>query len=259
MPIHAKYLLPDSELQRLLAKFPELRASPEDYCPTCEKKGTYRWEGKEFPCDCADQLGLYKKYLSSGIGKEYQRLLWDDVDPELDPQLQPIYKFLNDPEKYLNRGVGVYLWGPPGTGKTMIATLILKDLIRKGYTGFSASMAAMVEYFTAGWGGNTDEKSWFTNKFLSSQILVLDELRRENRLAESTFDHILRTRVNEGRPTIITTNLTPDELENGYGSSVLSLIVEKSIVVNLNRQNYRGKAHDRLMREIELDEIRPIR
>lgn len=252
------YLLPDSELQRLLSKFPELRASPDDYCPTCKKKGTYRWEGKDHPCDCAAQLRMYKKYLSSGIGKEYQRLLWDDVDPELDPQLEPIYKFLNDPEKYLNRGVGVYLWGPPGTGKTMIATLILKGLIRKGYTGFSASMAAMVEYFTAGWGGKTDEKAWFTDKFLSSQILVLDELRRDNRLAESTFDHILRTRVNEGRPTIITTNLTPDELENGYGSSILSLIVEKSIVVNLDRKNYRGQAHDRLMQEIELDEIRPI-
>ena len=87
---------------------------------------------------------------------------------------------------------------------------------------------------------------------------MLDELRRDNRLAESTFDHILRTRVHEGRPTIITTNLTPTELENGYGSSILSLIVEQSIVVNLDRQNYRGQAHDRLMKEIDLGEIRPI-
>lgn len=258
MPIYAKYLLGDKELERLLVKFPELRASPEDYCPTCKTKGTYRWQGKEHRCDCAAQLGLYKKYLSSGIGKPYQCLSWDDVDSELDPQLQPIYKFLSDPERYLSRGIGVYLWGPPGTGKTMIATLILKDLIRKGYTGFSATMAAMVEYFTAGWGGNTDEKEWFTDKFLSSQILVLDELRRDNRLAESTFDHILRTRVHEGRPTIITTNLTPGELENGYGSSVLSLIVQQSIEVNLNRQNYRGAAHDRVMQEIDRDEMRPI-
>lgn len=253
------YLLPDNELQRLLSKFPELRASPEDYCPTCKKTGIYRWEGKDHECDCATQLRLYKKYLSSGIGIPYQRLTWDDLDPELDPQLEPIYKFLNDPEKYLSRGIGVYLWGPPGSGKTMVATLILKDLIRKGHTGFSATMAEMVNYFTAGWGGNTEEKNWFTNKFLSSQVLVLDELRRDNRLAESTFDHILRTRVHEGRPTIITTNLTPDELENGYGSSILSLIVQQSIVVNLNRQNYRGQAHDRLMKEIELGETTPIK
>ena len=258
MPI-SDYLLPDSELQRLLVKFPELRADPEDYCPTCNKKGTYRWNGEEHTCDCATQLMLYKKYLSSGIGKQYQRLDWDDVDPELDPQLQPIYKFLSDPEKYIRRGIGVYLWGPPGAGKTMIATLILKDLIRKGHAGFSATMAGMVESFTAGWGGNTDEKSWFTGKFLSSQILVLDELRRDNRLAESTFDHILRTRVNEGRPTIITTNLTPGELESGYGSSILSLIVQQSIEVNLNRQNYRPEAHDNVMNEIDRDEIKPLR
>ena len=252
MPI-TDFLLSDGELQRLLTKFPELRADPNDYCPTCSKTGTYRWEGQDHPCDCSTQLRLYKKYLSSGIGKPYQRLTWDDVDPELDPHLEPIYKFLNDPEKYISRGMGVYLWGPPGTGKTMIARVVDNVL-----SSLAATMAGMVEYFTAGWGGKTDEKQWFTEKFLSSQILVLDELRRDNRLAESTFDHILRTRVHEGRPTIITTNLTPTELENGYGSSILSLIVEQSIVVNLDRQNYRGQAHDRLMKEIDLGEIRPI-
>jgi DNA replication protein DnaC len=252
------FLLSDGELNRLLAKFPELRASSDEYCPTCEKTGHYRWRDVDNNCDCAGQLRLYKKYLSSGIGKPYQRLSWDDMVADVHPELEPIRKYVANPEPYIKRGLGVLLWGPPGTGKTMVSTLILKDLIRSGYTGFSATMAAMVEYFTAGWGGKTEEKDWFTDKFLNSQILLLDEVRRENRLAESTFDHILRTRVHEGRPTILTTNLTPAELENGYGSSILSLLVEQSIAVNLTIQNYRGKAHDRVMREIALGETRPI-
>lgn len=254
----SELLLSDSELERLLARHPELRASPDDYCPTCDKSGTYVWRGKRHDCDCAGQLMLYKRYLSSGIGKPYQRLSWADVAPEVIPQLDPIFDLLTDPDPYIKRGIGVLLWGPPGTGKTLVSTLILKDLILKGHTGFSATMAAMVEFFTAGWGGNTAEKDWFTDKFLNSQILVLDEVRRENRLAESTFDHILRSRVHEGRPTILTTNLTPHELESGYGSSILSLLVEQSIAVNLTMQNYRGSAHDRVLEEIRLRETRPI-
>ena len=57
MPI-TDFLLSDGELQRLLTKFPELRADPNDYCPTCSKTGTYRWEGQDHPCDCSTQLRL---------------------------------------------------------------------------------------------------------------------------------------------------------------------------------------------------------
>ncbi len=252
-------LLPDSELQRLMAQHPELKASPDEYCPTCNKTGIYRLNGQEYACNCVEQLMLLKKYLSSGIGKPYQRLSWEDLDDAVLPDLAPVQEFCSDPEPFIRRGIGILFWGPPGAGKTMVATLILKDLIRRGYTGFSATMAAMVEYFTAGWGGNTEEKVWFTEKFLKSQVLVLDELRWDTRLAETTFDHILRSRVHEGRPTIITTNLTPAGLESGYGSSVLSLLVEQSIAVNLRTDNYRGHAHDRVMQEIRNNEIRPIR
>ena len=252
-------LLSDSELQRLLVKFPELRANPDDYCPTCAKKGTYRWKGQEYPCDCASQLRLYKRYLASGIGIPYQRLSWDDLHPDVKPRLEALKSFLADPEPYISRGIGVLLWGPPGTGKTMVSTLILKDLIGRGHTGFAASQASMVEAFTAGWGGKTDEKEWFRSKFLGSRVLFLDELRPgTTRLDESTFDHILRTRVSEGRPTIITTNMTPDELGSGYGSSVLSLVVEQSIAVNLTGGNHRGLANQRVLDEIAQGEIRPI-
>lgn len=253
------FLLSDKELDRLRSRFPELRADPDEYCPTCNKQGTYRWQGEDHPCDCATQLRLYKRYLSSGIGIPYQRLSWDDVQSDVWPQLEPIRTYLADPEPYISRGTGVLLWGPPGTGKTLISTLILKELISRGHTGFAATMASMVESFTAGWGGKSSEKQWFADKFLNSRVLLLDELRQQGgNLAESTFDHVLRTRVYEGRPTILTTNMTPAQLESGYGSSVLSLLVEQSIAVNLTGTNFRGNAHDRVLAEIANGEIRPI-
>lgn len=253
-------LLSDAEREWLVTRFPELKAGVGEYCPTCQTTGSYVWRGETHVCDCAEQLRLHKRYLACGIGKPYQRLWWDDVDTEVWAQLEPIHDYLEFPAKYVNRGVGVYLWGPPGTGKTLISTLILKSLILSGYTGFSATSAEMVEMFTAGWRGNTDEQTWFSTKFLRSQVLLLDELRRDTRLAETTFDHVLRTRVHGGRPTILTTNLTPTQLESGYGSSVLSLLVEQSLEVHLTLpQNYRARAHERMLAEIKSGEVRPIR
>ena len=52
--------------------------------------------------------------------------------------------------------------------------------------------------------------------------------------------------------------MTPDELGSGYGSSVLSLVVEQSIAVNLTGGNHRGLANQRVLDEIAQGEIRPI-
>lgn len=55
----------------------------------------------------------------------------------------------------------------------------------------------------------------------------------QNGLGPTTFDYILRTRVCEGRPTILTTNMTAADVKTGYGAAVLPLLVEKSIEVHL--------------------------
>ena len=48
----------------------------------------------------------------------------------------------------------------------------------------------------------------------------------QNGLGPTTFDYILRTRVCEGRPTILTTNMTAADVKTGYGAAVLPLLDE---------------------------------
>jgi DNA replication protein DnaC len=258
--IRTRYLS-DAEAERLYRNYPHLGRSHEKFCPTCDKTGTYLWRGKEHPCDCEYQLQLHKHYLNAGIGVTYQRLDFDDYKGPTGA-LTGIEKYLQRHEKYVRRGMGMYLTGSYGTGKTMLANLVVKELVKFGYTAWSTTFSQTVEMFTAGWSDKA-EKDYFQRKFINSEILLLDDVGRELRgtrinLAETTFDAILRQRVQAGRPTIITTNLTPADLEQGYGAAILSLIREKSLEQVLNGNDFRAAANNREMDEIDKGETRPI-
>lgn len=248
--------LTNAERERLLAEHPHLE---EDICPTCRGKETFRWQGADVDCICSEQKRLHRRYLHAGIGTTYQRLSWADV--HFDLVNSPVTDYLDNIEDYVARGMGLLLHGPVGTGKTLVANLMAKELVKKGYDTFVATFASTVEHFTATWGDN-EEKKVFAKRFMQSQMLVLDDLGKEykssNRLSPTTFDHILRTRVQGGRPTILTTNMIARELQGGYGGAVLSLLVEQSIEVELKGDDFRPTANLRTKDEIAAHEIRPI-
>lgn len=250
-------ILSEEEANRLYARFPDLRNGP---CPTCRGKGTYRWESVDHPCNCQLQRQLAKHYSKSGIGVRYQRLDWSDFVGDADA-LSQISEYTLRYDQMLRQGMGLLLTGTLGTGKTFLGTMVLKELIKRGYNCWATTFAQTIEAFTATW-GNQEEKQWFAKKFMHTQVLLLDDLGRDlrtgNNLPQSTFDSILRTRVQEGRTTILTTNMNMRELESGYGSAVLSLLKEVSLLVNFTGDDFRPAANARTLAELDDDETRPI-
>lgn len=258
--IRTRYL-PDDEAARLYRNHPNLGRSYMDYCPTCDKRGSYFWRGRDWDCDCEYQLQLHKHYLAAGVGVTYQRLDWSDYEGPT-RVLDGVTKYLDRRADFLRRGMGLYFLGSYGTGKTMLANLVVKELVKDGMTCFATTFSQTVEMFTAGWSDRAD-KDYFQQKFINSQVLLLDDVGKELRgtrlaLAETTFDAILRQRVQSGRATLITTNMTPGDLEHGYGSAILSLIREKSLEVPFNGSDFRTNARERETDEVLRGEVRPI-
>jgi DNA replication protein DnaC len=252
--------LSDEEFEMIQRHNPELGEGPYDYCPTCRKVGTYRYNGIEHVCDCQEQLQLHQHYLIAGIGLLYQRLDWDHYtgDPEVVKTLQAYVRRHHD---YVDQGLGLLFTGKRGIGKTMLATMVLKELIRAGYRCCYATYSSAMEMYTAGW-RDRDDKRRFEEKFLRTKVLLLDDMGREakssNDMQESTFEHILRNRVQSCRPTILTTNLNYDDLEESYGESAVSLLSEQSMVIEMSGNNFRPKANARKFDEPEGGERRPI-
>lgn len=250
--------LSNAELKRLQSAYPELRHAG---CPTCKDAGHFRWQGKDQECLCTEQKRLHVRYLHAGIGLTYQRLSWGDVGFDVAAACPKLADYLDNFDYYLANGMGLFIPGPVGSGKTLLLMLILKELVKRDYDCYTTTFANTVESFTATWGDN-EEKRWFAKKFMGSQVLGLDDLGKEfrssNRLAPTTFDNILRTRVQNARPTILTTNMTAQEVGHGYGSAALSMLVERSLEMPLTGADFRPIAHGRSLAEIENKETRPI-
>lgn len=253
--------LPSEEAERVYQEAPELEAGHYDYCPTCKKTGTYRYKGVEHDCDCEMQLQLAKHYTAAGIGQKYHRISWSDLTFEPPADVQDYLKYL---DAYIEQGVGLMLAGPNGAGKTMLGTLILKTIIRRGYRCYSTGSSSMVEAYTNGWSGNHEAAAWFKHKFTDSKVLLLDDLGKEFfskiQLNVTTFDHILRTRDQNNRPTLLTTNIVnPDELFAGYGRSIMSLLVGASIWVTMDAlPDFRYQMLPGVRDAVRAGEIRPI-
>lgn len=249
-------LISDAEFNRLKVTHPETQGA----CVTCRDDGGFIQGGTTRKCDCGAQRSLQTRYSHAGIGLLYQRMTWDDVKvPEA--QLAPIREYLANIDEYVSRGIGLFISGTVGSGKTLILNLLLKELVQRAYDCYGTTFAGTVEAFTSTW-GSPEEKVHFANRFMRSKVLGLDDLGKEfrssNGLSKTTFDYILRTRVQEARPTILTSNLNALEVKTGYGASVLSLLVEQSIEVPLTGDDYRPHAHNRTITEVKSRETRPI-
>lgn len=251
-----------ADAERLYQDFPNLQKGPEKACPTCGGHKTYFWKGKSWECNCSRQLQLHKHYLVSGVGVTYQRLDWEDY--EGDPGIvEQINKYLEGHENFVGRGIGLLLTGQYGVGKTLLATLLLKELIKMGYRCMATTFSETVEAFTAGW-KSVDDQRYFREKFVNSDVLLLDDLGREfkskNALNETTFDNLLRSRVQGGRPTLITTNMSMGQLQDGYGGAVMSLLREVCLEYSFPEEveDFRPRSQKRALEELSKGEVRPI-
>jgi DNA replication protein DnaC len=255
-----KRMLSDEDAERLYAEFPEIKQSYEKYCPTCGKTGFYFWKGKKNICDCRGQLNLFKNYQNAGIGKLYHSLTWEDFhgDPELKVAA---VDYLESADRLIANGIGIILLGDIGVGKTMAMNLLMKDLLRLGHRVYATTFASMISMFTAGWNSNED-KQLFERRIRMSEILLLDDLGKEMKtktnLGEWTFDHVLRSRVQHGRPTFITTNMNGSEIQEGYGAATMSLLLETSIAYEVQGSDFRPEAGKRKVDEVKKGIIRPI-
>jgi DNA replication protein DnaC len=240
-------------------------------CPTCGssrldvdednygwEEGTYLLDGVEHRCDCQTQLDLFIHYTLANIGDQYQRLNWKDFSGSQAAK-DAVALYLDKWEKAKLNGMGLEFSSPNlGVGKTFAATTIAKELIKKGERVYFLPFLEVVEILA-----HSKDRSPQETRLRDTPVLVLDEVvpaitAAQRELFASKFEEVIRHRTNYNLVTIMTTNLTPDELHDEYPRAY-SLLAAKQIRIEMKGQDARQGVRE--LRNEELlanDEVEPI-
>jgi DNA replication protein DnaC len=135
------------------------------------------------------------------------------------------------PEDRSNIGRGLMFCGRNGTRKTTLATSILTELQYRSksfsyygfYIRFSEWQRCLTDTFSKDVTPRVLEAMEMLEKANTAPLVVLDDLGQEYRTAtgftSDKFHELVRVRYESALPTIITTNIEPEQLEAIYGKS----------------------------------------
>ena len=157
-------------------------------------------------------------------------------------------------------GLGLMLYGLPGRGKTTVANTLLQEVIRQAapeILGMVPGKAvprpcyfitynSLLDLKGAIMEDHDPEDELLYNAILGEaaddsynvRLLVLDDVGKEHASQsgwqKNMLHHVLRTRFNNGLPTIVTTNIKIDDWEAHYGSATQSFVHEAFIYLNMD-------------------------
>ncbi|MFB0518957.1 MAG: ATP-binding protein [Acidobacteriota bacterium] len=226
-------------------------------CPICNDSG---WqiigEGEQqraVRCQCFLKKRTDRLLQEARIPRRYQHCTLKNFKTPKQDDLWTAKGVAKDFVKdYPNVDMGILFIGPCGVGKTHLAVGIMKELIeKKGMPCLFYDFRDLLREIQDSYNPISESSELrVLAPVLKTEVLLLDELgaRRPTDWVKETIDHILNSRYNDKKITIITSNFLdkPKEkdhysLEQRIGSRLRSRLYEMCRTVEMNADDYRKK------------------
>lgn len=216
------------------AGYDETALIPPYTCPMCEDTGIRNGA----ICDCKRALMLASRFHDHELSRKlevenfetYDLSLYEDggVGSPRDHARTARDKLYRFAERYPeSAGENYYLFGPVGTGKTFLLHAVTKALIEKRVPVVYQSAYELVENVKDATFAYDRAEESDAKKILEAPVLLIDDLGTEilNGLTISMLFEVISVRSRYGRTTMISTNLSPNELEARYAPRIASRIL----------------------------------
>jgi len=222
-----------------LPKYRCYECSEHDFiCPACRAAELARLA----------QACIPERYANKSIETDYS-VSTAEQKKSLDVAKRFIEKFGIESEQF---GEMLVFLGGYGTGKTLLATLILQAIAPK-HGGLYIEAAQIIQSIRRSWRTNSPVTDMeLIAHYVNQAVLVVDEVgaqygtKGEQRILEA----VLGPRYAHLKPTIIATNCTHDELKLILGNKIIDRMDEIATWVPFTWKSYRqpwkkkGRSHD---------------
>lgn len=162
--------------------------------------------------------------------------------------LSVVKKYLKDSKELYHSGLGLYLWGANGTGKSHLMNCSFKELISKGYRVRVCSMDEIVNKFTSSWYSDADR--WELDDILRHiDFLGIDEFGKNvdkdgnpvylPDLVKRVMESVIRFRVQMNKPIWFASNTDPKFVKDVFSEDIASLLREAVVPVCVRGDDYR--------------------
>ncbi len=216
---------------------PADRDGDRSSCPLgiCEGNGWILQEDNTtIPCDCRErQIGrAISRGMGTGIPKKFRGVSFDrkpvaDLDPFV---LRPVRAFVEDIERNIEAGRGLWFMGDVGTGKTSLAMLVSLAAEKAGKSVAVYPVTRLLSEIKDTYDSNsTGSYMDLFRRLCSVDVLHLDDLGVEKRtewVLEQLYS-IVNERWQDERSIIVTSNIMDlDELREQIGARTVSRLQE---------------------------------
>ncbi len=216
------------------ADLDETALEPTVVCPRCGGSG---YVGASM-CECLRELCRQeqKKELSSLLSgnEHFGQFRLDYYPTEPDPVLgvsprqlmQNTYTRCRQyAREFSLKSPSLLFSGGPGLGKTFLSACIARTVADNGFSVVYDTAGKLFSDFEAvKFGSGTGD---LTKKYLSCDLLIIDDLGTEmtTQFTQSVLYQVVNTRLMDGKPVIISTNLDDKGLRQRYAAPIASRLL----------------------------------
>ena len=245
------------------------------YCGKCRKpKEAYFPESKALfgldrhpaECDCqraqriereaAEQqrrhLDTVEELKRRGFTDPTMRDWTFENDNGRNPQTELARRYVEHWEDMRADNIGCLFWGGVGTGKSYLAGCIANALMEKEISVHMTNFALILNDLAASF----ENRNEYISRLCRYPLLILDDFGMERGTEyglEQVFN-VIDSRYRSGKPLIVTTNLTLDDLRNPEDtahSRIYDRLLSMCVPVRFTGDNFRQEAAQRKMESMK--------
>jgi len=232
-----------------------------DSCPICKGKRVIERGNGTIKCSCLYKFNDAYALAHAHIPVAFRELTRKDIDENFIQEnyehFHRVQLYTQQLEKALKTGFGLFIQGTNGSGKSFLASLILKHAIKKGYSGYFILMTDLVNAAFESL-HDTTVRNDLEKLIIQTDFLVIDEIDKgfqdQNENVQKILLPLFKKRCDYfKKPLIVTSNTIKKDIGQTVGKTIAEMFTARLTEI-IFIGNYRPQILDKLENEFFCDD-----